>query len=42
MTDASDRTIREVLNRYDEAFNAHDPGLRADPISDDRVIEDWA
>jgi hypothetical protein len=22
MTDASDRTIREVLNRYDEAFNA--------------------
>jgi ketosteroid isomerase-like protein len=40
MTDPSDRTIREVLNRYNEAFHTHDPSLLADLISDDCVIED--
>jgi ketosteroid isomerase-like protein len=34
------RTTREVLDRYNEAFSAHDPGLLTELIADDCVIED--
>ena len=40
MTEASDRTVTEVLSRYNEAFRAHDPSFLLDLISDDCVIED--
>jgi hypothetical protein len=40
MSDAPDRTVREVLTRYNEAFHLHDPTLLADLISDECVIED--
>jgi ketosteroid isomerase-like protein len=34
------RTTREVLDRYNDAFRLHDPGLLNDLIADDCVIED--
>ncbi|PZF83599.1 nuclear transport factor 2 family protein [Jiangella anatolica] len=34
------RTTREVLDRYNEAFRLHEPGLLTDLIADDCVIED--
>jgi ketosteroid isomerase-like protein len=34
------RTTREVLDLYNDAFRLHDPGLLADLIADDCVIED--
>lgn len=34
------RTGREVLDRYNDAFRLHDPGLLTDLIADDCVIED--
>ncbi len=37
---AGERTTREVLDRYNEAFRRHDPGLLSDLIADDCVIED--
>ena len=40
MTEASHRTVSEVLSLYNEAFRIHDPRLLADLISDDCVIED--
>ncbi|WP_219460799.1 nuclear transport factor 2 family protein [Nonomuraea rhizosphaerae] len=39
-TDGVERTTREVLDRYNDAFRLHDPGLLADLIADDCVIED--
>ncbi|MFG1949367.1 nuclear transport factor 2 family protein [Nonomuraea sp. NPDC048826] len=36
----TERTTREVLDRYNEAFRSHDPGLLKDLIADDCVIED--
>ncbi|MFC4137519.1 MULTISPECIES: nuclear transport factor 2 family protein [unclassified Microbacterium] len=40
MTDAPDRTIDEVIDRYNEAFRVHDPTLLDDLIADECVIED--
>ncbi|MBM9465370.1 nuclear transport factor 2 family protein [Aeromicrobium sp. YIM 150415] len=37
---AGTRTVREVLDRYNEAFEERDPGLLTDLIADDCVIED--
>jgi len=34
------RTTRETLELYREAFRLHDPGLLADLVADDCVIED--
>ena len=34
------RTTRETLDRYNDAFRLHDPGLLEDLIADDCVIED--
>jgi ketosteroid isomerase-like protein len=34
------RPTREVLDRYNDAFRLHDPGLLNDLIADDCVIED--
>ncbi|MFC7623205.1 nuclear transport factor 2 family protein [Microlunatus sp. GCM10028923] len=39
-TDPAGRGTREVLDRYNDAFRLHDPGLLADLIADDCVIED--
>lgn len=36
----AERTTRDVLDRYNEAFRAHDPALLAGLIADDCVIED--
>lgn len=40
MTEASGRTISEVLDLYNEAFHSHDPRLLADLVAEDCVIED--
>jgi ketosteroid isomerase-like protein len=40
MTEAANRTTREVLDQYNEAFRLHDPALLVDLIADDCVIED--
>ncbi|HEX4813360.1 MAG TPA: nuclear transport factor 2 family protein [Nonomuraea sp.] len=39
-TDDAQRTTREVLDQYNDAFHQHDPGLLKDLIADDCVIED--
>lgn len=39
-TGSAERTTREVLDRYNDAFHLHDPGLLSDLIADDCVIED--
>jgi hypothetical protein len=39
-TDAADRAIDEVIDRYNEAFHVHDPALLEDLIADECVIED--
>ena len=36
----SNRTVKEVLDRYNEAFRRHDPSLLDDLIAEDCVIED--
>lgn len=37
---SAERTTRQVLDRYNEAFRAHDPALLTGLIADDCVIED--
>lgn len=39
-TDGDERATRVVLDRYNEAFRRHDPGLLTDLIADDCVIDD--
>jgi hypothetical protein len=36
----TERTTREVLDLYNDAFRSHDPGLLDDLVADDCVIED--
>jgi len=40
MTDPADRTIEEVIDRYNEAFRLHEPAFLKDLIAEECVIED--
>ena len=40
MTEPTARTIREVLDQYNDAFRLHDPSLLDDLVADECVIED--